>query len=94
MMIRSVKNLDITILLGNFHTQMSYLSSIGYVMQSSGVKKMLSLIFAENSVDKIISGQALVRNTSDMYHTSINSCLPLDFSCEEKWYPYLPILKL
>ena len=38
MNIKMFKNLDITILLGNFHTQMSFLCGIGYVMKNSGIK--------------------------------------------------------
>ena len=57
MMIKKSKNLDITILLGNFHTQMSFLSAIGYVMQNSGIKEIFSLAFAEHSAEKMLSGR-------------------------------------
>ena len=59
MMIKTVKDLDVAIPLGNFHTQMSFLSSIGYVMQNSGIKQIFSLAYAENSVDKILSGDII-----------------------------------
>ena len=57
MMMQKSHNLDITILLGNFHTQMSFLGSIGYVMKNSGLKELLSTIYAENSVKKILEGK-------------------------------------
>ena len=38
MNINTFKNIDITILLGNFHTQMSFLCGVGYVMKNSGIK--------------------------------------------------------
>lgn len=50
------KDLDVTILLGNFHTQMSYLGSIGYVMKNSGLLQVFSSIYAENSAKKMIEG--------------------------------------
>ena len=53
--------LDITILLGNFHTQMSFLGTIGYVMANSGLKEIFSTCYAENSCDKILSGKSYAR---------------------------------
>ena len=41
-----------TIFIGNFHTQMSYLCSIGYDMKSSGVLELLSTTYPKKSVEK------------------------------------------
>lgn len=44
--------------LGGFHLLMSYLGFIGKMMESSGIKDTLSLIYAEGSVDKILNGHS------------------------------------
>ena len=77
MMIKTVKDLDVAIPLGNFHTQMSFLSSIGYVMQNSGIKQIFSLAYAENSVDKILSGGHYTRaiRAHDLLYTALKSIL-------------------
>ena len=56
-MIKKVQNLNITILLGNFHTQASFQSAIGYVMKNSGIKEVFSTVYAENSVEKMLNGK-------------------------------------
>lgn len=40
---------------------MSFLGSIGYIMGGNGLKEVLSVIFAPNSVDHILSGHAYSR---------------------------------
>ena len=52
MMVKKKHSLSITILLGNFHTQMSYLGSIGYAMKNSGILDLLSTVYGENSVKR------------------------------------------
>ena len=61
MMIKKKENLSITILLGNFHTQMSYLGSIDYVMKNSGILELFSTIYAENSAKKMLEGKQYER---------------------------------
>ena len=53
--------IDIVILLGNFHTQMSFLGTIGYIMKNSGIEKVLSLIYGEKTAPHIMSGKAYAR---------------------------------
>ena len=81
MMIKTAKDLDVAILLGNFHTQMSFLNSIGYVMQNSGIKQIFSLAYAENSVDKILSGGHYTRamRAHDLLYTALKSILMEQF---------------
>lgn len=43
-------------MLGHFHMLLSFLGSIGYIMASSGLKEVLSTIYAANSVDQILNG--------------------------------------
>ncbi|XP_046409257.1 uncharacterized protein LOC124174204 [Ischnura elegans] len=47
--------------LGGFHLLMSFLGCIGEIMGGSGLKDVLSLIFAEGSVDKILNGHSYAR---------------------------------
>ena len=61
MMINVKEGLSVTILLGNFHMQMSYLSSIGYVMKNSGILEILSTVYAENSAKKMLEGKQYER---------------------------------
>ena len=41
---------QIVLILGQFHTRMSFLDSIGYLMTGSGLEAILKLIYAENVV--------------------------------------------
>lgn len=47
--------------LGGFHLEMSYLGSIGHIMQNSGLYELLETIYATNAVDHILSGKAVSR---------------------------------
>lgn len=47
--------------LGGFHTVMSYMGCIGYIMAGSGLKELLCEIYAEKSVDHILTGHAYSR---------------------------------
>ena len=39
--------MKIVILLGNFHTQMSFLGSIGYVIKNSSLAQALSVVYGD-----------------------------------------------
>ena len=63
---RQIKNqeadlADIVLNLGAFHTDLSYLGSIGNIMKSSGLKQMLALVYPENTVNHMLSGKAYYR---------------------------------
>ena len=77
MMTKKSKDLDITFLLVNFHTQMSFLSAIGYVVQNSGIKQILSLAFAEHSAEKMLSGRRYARamKAHDLLYTVLKIIL-------------------
>lgn len=47
--------------LGGFHMQMSFLGSIGHLMEGSGLREVLELPYAINAVEHIISGKAYAR---------------------------------
>ena len=51
----------IVLLLGGFHTEVSFLGAIGTIMDGSGLKEMLAQVYAEGSVDQMLSGKAVAR---------------------------------
>ena len=55
------ENLPIVCRLGGFHTLMSFLGSIGKIMEGSGLEDLFSEVYAENSVAHIFSGKAIAR---------------------------------
>lgn len=52
---------DVVVRLGGFHLLMSFLGSIGYVMAASGLEDVFKVIYAANSVEKIMSGHVYSR---------------------------------
>ena len=63
----------IVLLLGGFHTQMSFLGAVGSTMDGSGLKEMLTQVYAEGSVDKMLSAKAVTRAVRG--HLLIDSAL-------------------
>ena len=53
--------LDIFARLDGFHTLMSYVGAIGKVMKGSGIEELFNEVYAENTVQQIISGKAVSR---------------------------------
>ena len=51
----------IVLRLGAFHTQMSFLGSIGHLMKGSGLKEALEVVYAENAVTHMLTGKAVQR---------------------------------
>ena len=52
---------QIVLILGCFHTQMTYLGAIGNLMENTGLQHMLEWVFAANSVPHILNGKATAR---------------------------------
>ena len=52
---------QIILILGGFHTEMSFLGSIGSLMAGSGLTEVVSQVYAEGSVEHIVSGKAVSR---------------------------------
>lgn len=52
---------NVILVLGGFHTVMSFLGSIGHIMKSSGLSTLLELVFAGNTVTHMLSGKAYAR---------------------------------
>ena len=59
--------------LGAFHTQMSFLGSIGRLMKGSGLQEVLELIYADNAVSHILHGKAVQRTIRG--HFLVNTAL-------------------
>ncbi len=51
----------IVLRIGGFHTEMSFLGSIGHLMDSSGLQERLESIYAPNAVVHMLSGKASAR---------------------------------
>ena len=51
----------IRVRLGGFHTLMSFLTTIGFIMNRSGLKQAFYMIYAENSAEKAFVGHAYSR---------------------------------
>ena len=52
---------NIVLRLGGFHTEMSFLGSIGHTMAGSGLQELLELVYAQNAVGHMLSGKAISR---------------------------------
>ena len=52
---------DMVIRLGAFHTEMSFLGSIGRIMGGSGLREVLELVYASNTVTHMMNGKAVSR---------------------------------
>jgi hypothetical protein len=48
---------DIVLILGAFHTQMSFLGTIGHLMSGTGLEEALEQLYAGNTVGHIMSGR-------------------------------------
>ena len=52
---------QIVLHLGRFHTEMSFLGSIGHLMAGSGLHEVLETAYASNAVNHMLSGKAVSR---------------------------------
>ena len=52
---------QVVLRLGSFHTEMSFIGSIGHLIAESGLKELLELIHATNAVKQIRTGKAIAR---------------------------------
>ena len=60
--VRALMNMDVVVVLGNFHTQMSFLGSIGYVITRSGFAEALEMIFGDKTVQSIMKDKNYARS--------------------------------
>jgi len=59
--------------LGSFHIMMSYTGCIGHLMNSSGLREVLELVYADNTVNHILIGKAYDRAVRG--HTLVDTAL-------------------
>ena len=52
---------NIVLRLGGFHTEMSFLGSIGHLMAGSGLQDVLESFYASDTVVHMLSGKAIAR---------------------------------
>lgn len=73
--------------LGGFHTVMSFLGCIGYIMSGSGLADVLALCYAKCSVVKMLNGHAYARAIRGHNLVYLSLCKlilsEIDFSSEE-----------
>ena len=75
----SAKSLHIVLVLGRFHLMMSFAGSIGSLVKGSGLKEALQNVYAENTVEHILSGKAIAR--------ALPHRICIDDEASEKIYP-------
>jgi hypothetical protein len=52
---------SIILRLGGFHTQMSYLGSIGHITADTGLHEILECVYAKNTISHMMTGKATSR---------------------------------
>ena len=52
---------NIVVVLGSFHTLMNVLGAIGHLVNGSGIRNLLEVIYGENAVTHILTGKAVDR---------------------------------
>ena len=71
--------LNVVVRLAGFHTTMSFLGSIGYFMEGSGLERLLEVVYAKNTVSHIKSGKAVTRALrGHLLVESVLTCVLLD----------------
>ncbi|KAJ8043553.1 hypothetical protein HOLleu_10691 [Holothuria leucospilota] len=75
--IATSKALKIVLILGGFHTLMSFLGSIGYIMKGSGLEEAIGTIYGKNTVDHIMTGRAVTKALRAHYLTDAALSLKL-----------------
>ena len=71
------KSMDIVYRLGGFHTMMSFLGSLGSLMNGAGLSELLTAVYGGSSVTHILSGKAISRalRAHLLVHTALMSKL-------------------
>jgi hypothetical protein len=58
---------SVVLRLGGFHTQMSFIGSIGHLMAGSGLQELLETIYANNTVTHMLTGKAVQRAVRGLF---------------------------
>ena len=62
-------------LVGNFHTRLSFLAAIGYLMKNTGMEAALNVVFSDVSIAKIMEGRNYHRSLKA--HTILSTALKM-----------------
>ena len=62
MEIIKAKGLNVVTRLGGFHLLMSFLGSVGKLMESTGLKELLETVYGENTVQHMLTGKAYAKS--------------------------------
>ena len=62
---------SVVIRLGGFHLLMSFMGAVGYIMGGSGLKELWSVIYAHDSVEKMLTGHAFARSLRAHFLTQL-----------------------
>ena len=74
--------------LGTFHMIMSYLGSIGHLMDGSGLQQVMEKVYAPNSVTHIMSGKAYSRSVrAQLLVMAALHAVLLSMAFEMPWLP-------
>ncbi|KAF0716418.1 SWIM-type domain-containing protein [Aphis craccivora] len=81
----------IIIRLGVFQLIMSFLGSIGYLMAGSGLKEVLSVVYAPNSVDKMLDGHVYARAVRGhiLLHLALSKFVAQDMEIDDHTDDYI-----
>ena len=52
---------DVVIRLGGFHSLMSFMGAVGYIMEGSGLSELFNTVYSVNSTEKVMTGHAYAR---------------------------------
>ena len=67
--------LNVTIMIGNFHTQFAFLAAIGFIMKHTGLESILNITFSDTSIAKIMAGKNYRRCLKA--HTIVSTALKI-----------------
>jgi hypothetical protein len=79
---------DVVLIPGGFHLQMSFLGSVGHLMQATGLQDALETVYASKAVDNMMSGKAVSRAVRE--HLLVYSALVMMLTSDIYGIP-LPI---
>ena len=71
---------SVVLRLGGLHTQMSFLGCIGHLIAESGLKELLELVYANNTVIHMLTGKAIARSVRGhlLVYAALNTMLVAD----------------
>lgn len=92
MEIITAKSMNIVCRLGGFHTLMSFLGSIGDLMEGTGLEEALQKVYGKNAVEHMMTGKATARSLRGhmLVDAALHMMLMSEFFPTEVVRPMLP----